>query len=395
MRITMLAASVGNPFGQERVLALSTQALRAGGHLVEVIADHVHTAVPLVASTHQISGLSSLQPLSKKRTVTEILQSLTYRLEQFQPDVVHFLDFVDDRVLTSAAAVAPCVLTAHTVAPTCPASTRQSRRIAACPRSSGYGCLIGHHQHGCLNYLKSDLHRLHAIYGFVRRKKFFKKHLKKIAAISSYVESCLLNDGWPAEQVVRVPNPVPVPETVDMSRKRRGQILVCSRLTNLKGVDVLLKAAALIVDQEFQMTICGEGPERQPLLALSERLGLASRIRWMGQQSFESVSKQMELADIFVQANRGPEAFGMGVAEAMAWGCAPIVSKVPALNSLVEDGKTGLVFEKESEASLAAAISKLVTHPTLARDLGRAAHEHAKAHFSIDSHLKATLSLYR
>lgn len=49
--------------------------------------------------------------------------------------------------------------------------------------------------------------------------------------------------------------------------------------------------------------------------------------------------------------------------EAMSHGCATIVSDLPALNELVEDGRTGRTFQPDSERALAEVIERYITNP--------------------------------
>lgn len=399
MRITMLAASVGNPFGQERVLQLSAQALRASGHDIEVITDHHLGPVPGTSRVVPLPGLSSLQPFSRKEHVENTLRLLSDALTRFRPDLIHFIDFLDERVVHVGADAAPVVLTAHTVAPSCPASTRQSAVDTYCTRTSGYGCLVGNYKHGCLSYLKTDLHRAHAIFGFQRRKKAFMERAAAVFAISPFVERCLIDDGWPRDRVRLLANPVELPSSAPPKGKNAREILVCSRLTHLKGVDTVLRAAASLEKTDFVLRIIGDGSEKKSLIDLAEQLGISRQVIWMGSQPSNMVSEWMMSAGIFVQANRGPEGFGMAVAEAMGRGCAVVVSDVPMLPEFVRsaDGKSeqGLIFKKESVSDLAEKLASLIGNSEQISKLGNAAQTYIRSRYSVQMHLDATLANYK
>jgi glycosyltransferase involved in cell wall biosynthesis len=392
MRITMLAASVGNPFGQERVLGLSVQALAAMGHEVSVITDRRIESVRGALETYAIAGMSSIQPFTKSAVVNGMRRDLEQTLDRFRPDLIHFIDFLDERILESAAKTAPVVLTAHTVAPTCPASTRQSRKVVCCERASGFGCLVGHHQHGCLSYLKSDVHRAHAIYGFLRRKKSFQKQVQKVFAISAFVKKCLLSDGWDADKIQWVPNPVEHISVGPVTGKKNGQILVASRLTELKGVDTVMHALQEL-KTPHSLIICGDGPVRAALENLTWELKLKN-VLFVGSQPFERVKQLMLESSIYVQANRGPEAFGMALAEAMSAGCACVVTDVPALGEVLGNNSNGVVVERNNSHNLAAALEGLLQDRNGSAQLGLKAQLHIQAHYSIEAHTRETLAGY-
>jgi glycosyltransferase involved in cell wall biosynthesis len=75
------------------------------------------------------------------------------------------------------------------------------------------------------------------------------------------------------------------------------------------------------------------------------------------------------------------ETFGVAVAEAMAAGCAPVVSGLACFNELVAPGQTGLVFDHAAagaEGELAAALARLLGDAPLRRDLAARAQAHAR-----------------
>ncbi|MEN9358850.1 MAG: hypothetical protein RL095_385 [Verrucomicrobiota bacterium] len=56
------------------------------------------------------------------------------------------------------------------------------------------------------------------------------------------------------------------------------------RLSEEKGLDVLLRAMAQL-DQRFVLTLVGDGPERHRLIQLSQELGIAEQVNFVGMKS--------------------------------------------------------------------------------------------------------------
>lgn len=163
-----------------------------------------------------------------------------------------------------------------------------------------------------------------------------------------------------------------------------------------KGLRLLLAAAARLAEQpnlpawRLQITgpvsvPAGGGGEkfRDELLAefssaLGERLTFAA-------PEFDpaKLARLYGALDIFCYpslADRG-ETFGVAVAEAMAAGCAPVVSALDCFRELVRDGETGLVFDHTAPDAVprfSAALARLVADPALRRDLGRHAQAQAR-----------------
>ena len=67
---------------------------------------------------------------------------------------------------------------------------------------------------------------------------------------------------------------------------QEGDIVVgtVSRLVWYKGVDDLLRAAAVVASPRVRYVIVGDGPERQALEALARSLGVNERVFFVGQQ---------------------------------------------------------------------------------------------------------------
>ena len=79
-------------------------------------------------------------------------------------------------------------------------------------------------------------------------------------------------------------------------------------------------------------------------------------------------------------AERG-ETFGVAVAEAMAAGCAPVVSALDCFRELVRDGDTGLVFDHrapDAPSRLAEAMAGLVRDSDARAAMAARAQAHAR-----------------
>ena len=80
--------------------------------------------------------------------------------------------------------------------------------------------------------------------------------------------------------------------------------------------------------------------------------------------------------------------------EAMACGCTAIASRVGGNPELVVDGETGLLFEKEDVAGLAARLSLLIKDTTLRRRLAEAGARMIREKMSIGSSARRMEEIY-
>ncbi len=193
-----------------------------------------------------------------------------------------------------------------------------------------------------------------------------------LIANTATLAAAIAREGWPEARVHHLPNFTPDPGPVRPERlgvpDRTPLVLALGRLHRNKGFDVLVRALAVVPGAV--LVIAGEGPEREPLLALARRVGIADRLLLPGWR--DDGAALLQGAEIFVCPSRH-EPLGNVVLEAMA-GSRPIVaaaSEGPA--GLLEDGRTGLLVPPEDERALADAIASLLGDGVRASRLASAA----------------------
>lgn len=307
MRILIVSQKVGEGYGQERIVAASTAALREAGHLVEWVGESCEGEVGAHAF-HHIPDLFHLNSLSAKRTVQHALTSL-YQVAGTHDSstLIHFVDHLDGRVFTGAAKRFPTLFTAHTAAPTCPASGRVVEGQPVCPQQSGWSCLANHYRYHCLSAQRSPLHRAHAVFEFQKKHEALKS-VKRLLAVSHFLEEQLTRDGYHRAKVAYVPNPVEAAEGGDTVTPPSSPLLVtAARLVPMKGISHLIEALKKIEDEEWTLWIVGEGAERPKLDALVSKLELSSRIKFVGKKTRRETTEIFRAATAIVQPNLGPE----------------------------------------------------------------------------------------
>jgi len=126
-----------------------------------------------------------------------------------------------------------------------------------------------------------------------------------------------------------------------------------------KGIDVLLQALALLPPACLvQLHIGGDGPERDALQALAQRLGVQARVRWLGALAPAAVPAALALSHAFVLASRH-ESFGVVLVEALMAGRPVLATRCGGPEGIVGVGDGALVAVDDAPA-LAAAMLALV-----------------------------------
>ena len=137
-------------------------------------------------------------------------------------------------------------------------------------------------------------------------------------------------------------------------------LLTLSRLHQKKGLDVLLAALADLPD--CIAWIAGDGPLEADLKALAARLGVGSRVRFLGWRTDRGAL--LAAADICVLPSRW-EPFGTVMLEAWAAGTPLVAAASQGPAALVEDGTNGLLVPVDDAAALTLAIRRLLSDPAL------------------------------
>jgi len=180
-----------------------------------------------------------------------------------------------------------------------------------------------------------------------------------------------------------------VPHGVDRRRFRptepaadgagRLRLLAVGRLVEKKGFDVLVRALTH-THRPSTLRIVGDGPERARLEALVADLRLRERVRFAGACTHRDLPREYTRADLVVvpsvvDLSGDRDGLPNVVLEAMASARPIVATRVGAIDSAVQHGRTGLLVAPGSPSALAAAIDRLAHHPELRRAMGRAAAE--------------------
>jgi glycosyltransferase involved in cell wall biosynthesis len=195
----------------------------------------------------------------------------------------------------------------------------------------------------------------------------------------------MISGGLPAKMVRVVPNFLE-PDPGTGSEPRSGFLYV-GRLTEEKGVETLLRAAALAPGM---LRVAGDGPLRPAV----ERAAVAGDVEYLGPIEAGSVFGQMRRAIALVLPSIWFEGFPLTVLEAYATGTPVIASRIGSLAEVVVDGVTGLLTEPHDADGLAAQLRWAATHPEAMQERGCDARRQYEARFRGPAHLAALLDTY-
>jgi glycosyltransferase involved in cell wall biosynthesis len=141
------------------------------------------------------------------------------------------------------------------------------------------------------------------------------------------------------------------------------------RLKKYKGVDLVIRAFALVDDPRAVLEIAGEGDYRAPLEALVASLDLTARVRFLGYVSEDEKLSLLRRAWATVFASP-KEGWGLTNIEASACGTPVVASDSPGIRESVRHGETGYLVRHGDTIAMAGAMQRLCASPTLVASLG-------------------------
>ncbi len=168
-----------------------------------------------------------------------------------------------------------------------------------------------------------------------------------------------------------------------------------SRLSYEKGIDILLSALPMILNQtpNVKLLIVGEGAEKKRLHDLANELEVAENISWAGLQPKDKLADYYAQMDLVVVPSRF-EGFGLTVIEAMGYGIPVVASAVDGLKEVIVDGKSGVLFASENLDALANAVVGLMEDTEKREVLSVAGKKRVEEHFSYTVYQKNITELY-
>ncbi len=157
-------------------------------------------------------------------------------------------------------------------------------------------------------------------------------------------------------------------------------ILYVGRLDPIKGVEVLMYTLAqLDAASDVQLLVVGGNEadaEYQRLKRLTAQLGLSDKIAFLGSQQHETLPAYYQAADVCVVPSYY-ESFGLVALEAMACGTPVVASRVPGLQTIVQDNRSGYLVAWHCPDAYADRLEVLLSNDALRRSMGRQARETA------------------
>ncbi|MBI4448084.1 glycosyltransferase family 4 protein [Candidatus Woesearchaeota archaeon] len=198
---------------------------------------------------------------------------------------------------------------------------------------------------------------------------------------------------WGVEAKKVIYPPIDIPTKVNYENKK-NIILSVGRLTRDKNYEFNIECFKKIYDsgiKDYQLIICGLKDDESYYNELKKQIS-GYPIKLMTNLTNKELNKVYAESKLFLHSKgleineeKYPgllEHFGMSTAEAMSYGCIPIVVNKGGQKEIVEEGKNGFLFNNEEEA--VKKLAQIITNKKIQKKLALNAREKAK-NFSLQN----------
>lgn len=186
-----------------------------------------------------------------------------------------------------------------------------------------------------------------------------------VVVVGSHQYNLLKNEfSVPKVKLNLIPCGVPVDEFIpdeNISNSKKGiNFISVSRLSEEKGLEYLINAFAKIINKlpDAKLKIVGDGPLKDSLQDLVNKLKLNDSIEFCGTKKTDDVLLLLRQSDIFVQhsinsSNGSIEGFGVTISEAASVGLPVVATDCGGIKDQVIDGLTGFLVAQRNIESMA------------------------------------------
>lgn len=191
------------------------------------------------------------------------------------------------------------------------------------------------------------------------------------------------------QKLITIHNGVANTNRIASPNQNPPRIAMVARLAPPKEHDTLFRVLKVL--PHVNLELVGDGPRRAELESLASSLGIADRVHFLG--NVTQVEQVLERVQIFVLTSNY-EAFPLSILEAMRAGLPVVASDVGGVSEAVIDGETGYLVQKGNTKMLYERLLTLINDSTLRASMGNAGRRRYLKHFTSDSMLYKTTSVY-
>lgn len=368
MKLLFVHQHFGNFGGAETNITITASELQKRGHRVALLYSQ--------STGRNEAGWQELFPDRFQLPAPGHVETVEAVLDQYQPDLIYFHNLTDLKILEALLGSGrPVIRMVHDHALYCLRSYKYNYFTRKpCNRPASSACVFP-----CLASLarnrEGGFPLRWASYAEKQKEIRLNRQCHALVTYSEHMKQQLVSNGFhPGKIEICVPLRARNDDELTSSFSSRNLLLFAGQLIRGKGVDILLKALAR-VRTPFECLILGDGNHRAKCQKLCAKLGLASRVQFLGYVPPAELKGFYLECSTFLMSSLWPEPFGMAGPEAMRYGVPVVAFDAGGIREWLHDGENGFLVSWGNIARFAGAVDALLQNKEMARRLGQHARE--------------------
>ena len=357
----------------------------------ELLESHGHTVRKYIRTNSEVLNASFFKkvkayweaPWSRKEYDT-----ISQEIRHFRPDVMHVHNFfliISPSIFRAAKdAGIPTVATCHNYRLLSPCSQliRNGRICELCLNKNPWRIML----YRCYRNSVWASFLRYRVYYLSKYKHHWLDDIDAFITLTQFGKNKFIECGFPVERLYVKPNFISdfSDPKVDYSQKS-GAIFV-GRLSSEKGLKLLMNAWAKI---DYPLAVFGDGPIREEIEEMAPE-----NVSFHGTVSHQEVLEYMKKAKFLVFPSEWYEGFPCVLVESLSMGLPIIASNLGAMAEIIDDGRTGLLFEPGNTENLQKKVRKLIEDRGFCEQIELAGRQEYLKKYTPEKNYKILMDIY-
>jgi len=173
------------------------------------------------------------------------------------------------------------------------------------------------------------------------------------------------------------------------------QFICIGRLVFYKNLEVIIKAMSIVIKTipECRLMILGDGPHRESLQILTQKLGLEKNIIFNGYATSEEKMRVISQSNAMLFPSI-IEGFGLVILESFSQNKPVLVSNISPMSDIITHNTTGFVLDAHNENVWAEHIIKLIKNPQESQIMGKNGNQVLKENYNQETFYGKLIEMY-
>jgi glycosyltransferase involved in cell wall biosynthesis len=378
------------PSGENTAYEAERELLKSNGHTVIEFTRHSDD-IRARGMTGKIIGALSTpwNPFSLRR--------LRKIIKAERPDITHVHNFFP--LISPSAFFAACgsdtasVFTLHNYRIFCAAGIPM-RGGCICTECIDQSSVSPSLRYGCYRNSRVATFPLAAMIALHRRLGTWQRHVDAFITLTEFQRRTVVQAGLPENGTYVKPHfyvdpPQPVPFT-----DREDKAVYIGRLSQEKGLEVLINAWKRLGNNAPLLEIVGDGPDKERLMTSVNEASLANRISFAGQLTFTETQIRLARARALILPSLWFEGFPMVIREAFALGVPVIGSRIGSIPFIVTHAKNGMLFEPGNAEELTNVVAHAFEDKISLSAMSLAARREFEEKYTAEANIEMLVKIY-